>query len=185
MLKLKQQLFLLLAIVFTLSIIGNTLWAQSQNKYNDAEIAHIAVIANKIDVETAKLAKKKSDQPDVLGFANTMINDHSAVIKKAKDLVKKLGVKPQKNSLSKKLMKDAQKTRSMLRNKSGADFNQAYINHEVNYHNAVINTIENVLVPDTENKELKQLLESVLPALKTHLDQAKNIREKLSDYDSY
>ena len=184
MLALKQQLYILI-FVFTFSAMGNSLLAQSSEKFNDAEVAHIAVIANKIDVETAKLAKKKSEQSDVIGFANTMISDHTAVIQKAKDLAEKLGVKPQKNSLSKKLMEDARKTRSMLRKKSAGAFNKAYINHEVQYHKAVINTIEDVLLPDTENAELKDLLEGVLPALKAHLKQAKNIQNKVADNGRY
>lgn len=182
--ELKQTTYLLV-FVFAFASMGNTLSAQSQDKYSDAEIAHIAVTANKIDVETAKLAKKKSEQSDVLGFANTMINDHSAVIQKATELVKSLGVKPQENALSKKLMEDAKSARSMLKGKTGDDFNQAYIDHEVKYHKAVISAVENVLVPDTENTELKKLLEGVLPALKTHLKQAENIQDKLNSNDSY
>lgn len=184
MLTLKQQIYILV-FLFAVSAIGNNLRAQSQDKYSDAEIAHIAVVANKIDVETAKLAKKKSDQADVVNFANTMINDHNSVIEKATNLAETLGVKPQKNSLSKKLMKDAKSARSMLQSKSGADFNQAYINHEVKYHKAVISTIEDVLIPDTNNADLKNLLEGVLPALKTHLKQAKTIQEKLNNNDNY
>ena len=184
MLGLKQQLYILV-FVFIVSAMGNSLLAQSQEKYSDAEVAHIAVVANKIDVETARLAKKKSEHSRVLDFANTMINDHSAVIQRARGLVNKLGVKPQKNSLSKKLMKDAKKARTSLQNKSGDDFNQAYINHEVKYHKAVINTVQEVLIPDTDNAELKNLLQEVLPPLKAHLQQAENIREKLDSNAGY
>ncbi|MDX1640586.1 MAG: DUF4142 domain-containing protein [Balneolaceae bacterium] len=184
MLSHNQPIYILV-LLFTISAMGNALWAQSQDKLNDAEIAHIAVTANKIDVETARLAKKKSDHPDVVSFAETMINDHTAVIDKAKKLANRLGVKPRKNPTSKKLMNDARDVRSMLRNKSGTNFNKAYINHEVNYHKAVINTIDDVLIPNTSNVELKQLLEGALPALKAHLQQAENIQEKLSGNASY
>lgn len=184
MITLKNRIFVLL-VIFSLSAIGNTLLAQSQNKYSDAEVAHIAVTANMIDVETAKLAKKKSENSDVVDFANTMINDHNAVIDKATKLAKNLGVKPQKNALSKKLMTDAENKRSNLQAKSGESFNKAYISHEVEYHKAVINTIQDVLIPNTSNSQLKDLLEGVLPALKTHLEQAKTIQEELASDDGY
>lgn len=180
-----KKLIYILTLLFTFASIGNILQAQSQNKYSDAEVAHIAVTANKIDVETAKLAKKKSNHSDVIDFANTMIRDHNCVIQKAVELTQELGVEPKENSLSQKLMDDAKSDRSMLKNKSGDDFNEAYINHEVKYHEAVITVIKDVLIPNTKNADLKNLLKGVLPALETHLEQAENIQEKLNSNDSY
>lgn len=179
MITLKNKISILL-VIFVVSTMGNALFAQSQNKYNDAEIAHIAVTANQIDVKTAKLAKEKSDNSDITDFANTMINDHNAVIEKAVELAKSLEVEPQENALSKKLMTDAKKKRSKLQEKSGGNFNKAYINHEVKYHKAVIKTIEDILVPNTSNSQLKDLLEGVLPALNAHLEQAKNVQDELT-----
>jgi putative membrane protein len=155
--------------------------AQSNNQFNDAEIAAIAVAANDIDIKYAQIAKEKSTNEEILGFANTMIQDHNAVIDKAVDLVNELGVKPQSNSLSKKLNSDAEETRKMLRSKEGKAFNKAYIDNEVAYHKAVIDAIRNVLIPDTANNQLKELLEAVLPALETHLEHAKTVQQNIAD----
>jgi putative membrane protein len=108
-----------------------------------------------------------------------MIKDHSAVLGQASDLVKKLNVTPQENSLSKKLNSDAEATRKSLSSKSGAAFDKAYIDNEVAYHKAVIDAIKNVLVPDTDNAELKQLLNDVLPAFNTHLEHAQMLQKKM------
>lgn len=163
-----------LLVVFTANI-----HAQNSDQFNDAEIAKIAVVANNIDIEYAKIAKEKSSNEEILGFANTMISDHKAVIKQASELVSKLGVTPQSNSLSKKLNEDAAKTREMLHKKSGGAFNEAYIENEISYHKAVIDAIRNVLIPDTENDQLKELLEGVLPALETHLKHAESVKKKI------
>src|SRR5690606_22910726 len=42
----------------------------------DAQIASIAVNANSIDIDYAKIAKSKSTNPEVLKFADTMAKDH-------------------------------------------------------------------------------------------------------------
>jgi putative membrane protein len=42
----------------------------------------------------------------------------------------------------------------------------------VAYHKAVISTVEGVLIPQSQNAELKQLLQNVLPTLKAHLEHA-------------
>lgn len=155
-------------------------YAQTKDQFNDAEIAAIAVAANDIDIKYAEIAKEKSNNEEILGFANTMINDHKAVIDQAVDLVTKLKVEPQSNSLSEKLNADAEETRKMLRSKEGKAFDEAYINNEVAYHKAVISAVRDVLIPDTENNQLKDLLEAVLPALETHLKHAESVQKKIS-----
>ena len=63
--------------------------------------------------------------------------------------------------------------------KSGAAFDKAYIDNEVAYHKAVINAVENVLIPDANNADLKSLLQNVLPVLKTHLEHAEMVQKNL------
>lgn len=154
--------------------------SQEKPKLSDAEVASVAVAANQIDISYAELAKEKSKDADVLKFAETMINDHKAVIEQASALVKKLNVTPKDNALSQKLMTDADATKKMLGTKSGKEFDKAYIDNEVAYHKAVISAVEETLIPETENQELKDLLQNIVPALKTHLQHAEMLQKKLS-----
>ena len=176
--KITTRIVSCLALAATLFIAVDG-YAQTKDQFNDAEIAAIAVAANDIDIKYAEIAKEKSSNEEVLRFANTMINDHQAVIDQAVDLVTKLEVEPQSNSLSEKLNADAEETKKMLRSKEGKAFDEAYINNEVAYHVAVISAVRDVLIPDTENDQLKDLLKAVLPALETHLEHAESIQKKL------
>ncbi|WP_276500205.1 DUF4142 domain-containing protein [Terrimonas pollutisoli] len=153
--------------------------AQQNPKLSDPEVASVAVTANQIDISYAEIAKKKSKDAEVLKFAETMARDHKAVIEQAAALVKKLGVTPKDNAVSQKLLADAEKTKKSLRAKSGKAFNKAYIDNEVAYHKAVINAVENLLIPETDNAELKTLLQNVLPALKAHLGHAEMIQKTM------
>ncbi|MDN5204135.1 DUF4142 domain-containing protein [Fulvivirgaceae bacterium BMA10] len=153
--------------------------AQENPKLSDPEVAHVAVVANQIDIGYAEIALKKSKNQDILKFAETMTNDHTAVIGQASDLAKKLGVTPMENAVSKQLLADAEKTKKELRSKSRKDFDKAYIDNEVAYHKAVIAAVKNLLIPETENAELKALLEKVLPALETHLEHAEMVQKKI------
>lgn len=154
--------------------------SQNSSKLSDPEIASVAVVANQIDIDYATIAKKKSKNSDVLKFAETMAKDHQSVIDQAVALVTRLGVKPQDNATSKSLLAGAVKTKKMLNARSGNAFDKAYINNEVSYHKAVISTVEKVLIPDSENKDLKSLLQTVLPILKTHLEHAEMVQKTLS-----
>ena len=89
-------------------------------KPTDPQIAHIAYTAGQIDVDTAKLALKTSQNKDVRMFAEQMVKDHEAVNKQALDLCKKLNVTPADNDTSKALVKDAQAKREALARLKGA-----------------------------------------------------------------
>jgi putative membrane protein len=165
----------------SLGLFFTTAHAQENPKLSDAQVASVAVVANQIDIDYAEIAKKRSKNEDVLKFAETMKNDHTAVISQAAALVKKLGVTPEDNAVSKKLLADAKKMKVTLNSRSGNSFDKTYIDNEVAYHKSVIAAVENLLIPETENRELKELLQNVLPALKTHLEHAEMLQTKISN----
>jgi putative membrane protein len=143
---------------------------------NDAQIAHVAVTANAIDSATGELAKQKGRSKAVRDFAQTMIIDHTSVNKQAVALATRLKVTPQENDVSRQLQRDADQAGAILEGKRGAAFDQAYIDREVAYHQAVLDALDNTLVPGARNAELKQLLQSVRPNIAAHLERAKGIQ---------
>ena len=151
----------------------------NMHELNDSEIASIAVTANQIDVDYGKIALKKAKNADAKKFAQTMVDDHSAVINKAVALAQKLGVTPQDNATTQSLLAGAEKMKVELNSKDGKEFDKAYIDNEVAYHDAVISTVKNVLIPQTQNAELKELLQSAVPLFEHHLEMAKEAQSKL------
>jgi putative membrane protein len=177
--KMKKTRRLITVIGICIYISTTTGYAQQNPKLSDAEVASVAVAANQIDIGYAEIAKEKSKNTEVLKFAETMTNDHKAVLNQAGALVKKLGVVPKENEVSKKLLADAENTKRSLRARSEKEFNKAYIDNEVAYHKAVIAAVDGLLIPETENAELKALLQNVLAALKTHLAHAEMVQKEI------
>ena len=167
----RKQLFALVLVAPAVAL--------AQGKPSDPQIAHIVVTANQIDIDAGKLAKSHTQNKEVQAFAQQMITDHSAVNKQAGALAKKLGVKPEDNDTSKALKKGAQANMAKLKNMKGAQFDKAYVDHEVDYHQQVLDAIDKVLVPSAQNAELKGLIEKVRPAIQTHLDHAKQLQAGL------
>lgn len=165
----------------TIALIAlSTVTGQSQEttplKLNDAQIASAAVTANQIDVNYGEIALKKSKNSDVKEFAQTMIRDHSGVIDQAMALAKKLGVTPQDNPLTQQLLQGEKETSKKLNTLKGKKFDKAYIDNEVAYHEAVIAAVKDVLIPQAQNAELKDLLVKVAPVLDHHLNMAKTMQ---------
>lgn len=167
--------------LFVLLFAGATQWAYAQDSpvFTDAEIASIAYVANDIDVSYGVLALKKTANKDIVDFARTMINDHTSVIQQAVDLVTKLGVTPKDNAMSRDLMQGYQETSATLNSKTGKDFETAYIDNEVAYHEAVIGAIKTTLLPQIKNQQFKDFVVAIMPALETHLEHAKMVQKKI------
>ena len=140
---------------------------------NDAQIAHIVVTANQVDIDAGKLAQKQAKSLDVKAFGKQMVTDHGAVNKQAVALVTKLKVKPEDNATSQGLKSGGDANVKKLKGLKGAAFDRAYVDQEVAYHQAVLDAIDKVLIPSAKNGELKGLLQKVRPAIAAHLDHAK------------
>ena len=143
---------------------------------SDPEVAHVAVTANSIDIDAAKFAQPRVHHADVRQFAATMITDHSAVNAKAGALAARLGVTPLDNAVSRSLQQGATAARQALEPLSGDAFDRAYMDREIAYPQAVLDALDQLLIPTTDNAELKQLLTDVRPAIAAHLAHAKAIR---------
>jgi putative membrane protein len=164
------------AAVASLALIAGSAFAQSPN---DAQIASIVVTANQVDIDAGKLAESKGSNAQVKAFGKQMVTDHSGVNKQAVALVTKLKVKPEDNATSKSLKAGGEENLANLKKLSGAAFDKAYIDHEVAYHQQVLEALDKPLIPSAQNAELKNLLVSVRPAFVAHLDHAKMLQASL------
>jgi putative membrane protein len=147
---------------------------------NDAQIAAIVVTANQVDIDAGKLAAKRSHSADVKAFAQLMITDHSGVNKSAVEMVTKLKVTPEDNPTSQSLKAGGDQNLTNLKGLNGEAFDKAYVDHEVAYHEQVIDAVNKVLIPSAQNAELKALLIKVQPVFVAHLDHAKKIQASLA-----
>jgi putative membrane protein len=147
---------------------------------NDAQIASIVVTANQVDINAGKLAASRTTNAQVRSFARLMVTDHTGVNKSATDLVTKLKVTPQDNETSQSLKADGEKNVDSLKGLNGARFDKAYVDHEVAYHQQVLDAIDKTLIPESKNAELKALLVKVRPAFAAHLEHARHLQSSLA-----
>jgi putative membrane protein len=160
-----------------LSYPAATVFAQG---VTDAQIASIVVTANQVDIDAGTLAKARATNNEVKTFAQLMITDHTGVNKSATELVARLKVTPENNPTSQSLKSGGEKNIANLKTLEGAAFDKAYVDHEVAYHQQVIDALDKTLIPGATNAELKALLVKVRPAFVAHLDHAKRMQSSMS-----
>ncbi|SAK77107.1 hypothetical protein AWB80_04564 [Caballeronia pedi] len=170
---------------FIHAVLATTLACASISPYaqnagpTDPQIAAIVVTANQVDIDAGKLAESKTKSKDVKAFAQQMVTDHSGVNKAATDLVRKLNLTPEDNPTSQSLKQGGDANLMKLRTLSEASFDRSYIDHEVAYHESVLDALDKTLIPGAKNEELKALLVKVRPAFVAHLEHARHVQSEL------
>jgi putative membrane protein len=163
-------------------VVGLFFWLApgvSAQAIDDAQIASVVVTANQVDVDAGRLATSRSTSREVKEFAQLMITDHTAVNKSASDLAAKLKVTPRDNPTSQSLKAGGEKNLAHLKTLKDAAFDKAYVDHEVAYHQQVIDALDKTLIPGATNEELKALLIKVRPAFVAHLEHAKRLQASM------
>lgn len=146
----------------------------------DPQIAAIVVTANQVDIDAGTLATERSSNAEVKAFGQLMVNDHTGVNKSATDLVTRLKVTPQDNPTSQSLKSGGEANVAHLKTLKGAAFDRAYVDHEVAYHQQVLEAVDKTLIPGAKNEELRALLVKVRPAFVAHLEHAKMVQASLN-----
>lgn len=171
----------LMAGAAALSLMASAALAQSPEDLNDLEIAHVAYTADSIDIRYAHLALAISDNPEVRAFAETMIRDHEAANEQALALLKKLKVSPQDNFLSRQLNAQADKIIDRLSRLRGAEFDRAYAENELAYHQAVNGLVNGTFIPNIDNAEVKVFFKEAAVIFKGHERHAEGVVAALDD----
>jgi putative membrane protein len=174
----KTSTVLLVLAALTAPVAAAPAHAQAPG-LDDPTIVAIFDAANSWDIETSQLALKKSHNAEVRRFAAMMVNDHRAARQLGRDLAHKLKVTPTPPGKDFALAKDHVSTMKALRSAKGQAFDRAYIDHEVSYHQAVIDAVTSQLLPATKNAELKALELKVAPNFQAHLAAGKAVQQKL------
>jgi putative membrane protein len=166
------------AIAFAVALHPARVNAQG-NAPTDPQIVGIVLGADEIDIAYAKLAMSKTQDKQVIDFANQMINDHTAVSKSVSALAAKLNVTPADSDTSNSLKAQAQRMTEKLQGLKGKDFDKAYVDNEVAYHQAVVNATKTVLIPSAQNAELKSALQGAEPLFEGHLQHVQRVQSAI------
>lgn len=141
----------------------------------DENIVYILDNANMLDSAAGSIAATKGTASDVRDYGKMMMRDHHRLRVSGDSLAKKLAVTPAApaNDDSKAQF---DKTMATLNSAAkGRDFDKAYIDNEVIYHAAVLQTATNAMNA-AQNSELKNLIQKAAPLIQAHYDRAKAIQ---------
>jgi putative membrane protein len=140
--------------------------------YPEPEAAQILRVINEGEMATARVARERTQNDDILRFANVMLADHRAMTTLLDSLLPPI---PDTVNAEAKRIKEANTllVDSLWRIEGG--FNNTYIENQVREHERALMLLDTALIPSARNPQLKKLLSDLRPAVVAHLQRAKQI----------
>ena len=156
----------------------DTMVAAPPAPLTDGNIVYVLDQANRLDSAAGAIAATKGTNSEVREYGTRMTRDHHNLRKQGQDLATKLGVAPAAPP-GDRSQADYDKTMATLNGAGkGRDFDKAYIDNEVEYHKALLETATAAMAA-AQNAELKNLIQKAAPVIQGHLDLAQSIQGKL------
>lgn len=150
----------------------------ASGNWSDPNIVAMLDEANAADSTAGSVAATKGTAAAVRDFARRMMRDHHQLRAQGAALAKKLNVTPSAPSDDPVPGMAQKETNTLNTTAKGKDFDKAYIDAEVDAHKAVLD-LATKAAAQTQNAELKNLIQKAAPVIKGHLDKAESIQKTL------
>jgi putative membrane protein len=150
----------------------------SSGTWTDANIFALLDEANAADSTAGAVAVTKGTASAVRDFGRRMVRDHHQLRAQGEALAKKLKITPAAPA-DDPVTPAAQKHMDNINaTAKGKDFDKAYIDGEVDRHKAVLE-LATKAAGQTQNTELKNLIQKAAPVIQGHLDLAESVQKNL------
>lgn len=158
---------------------NGTAGAQRVRLEDDREVAMVLRVANLGEVREGNVARTRAASQDVKNFAAMMVTDHTAAEDKAEAELTKAEISFVDTDLSRNLDAESGRAAERLSALSGAAFDRAYMDRQIEVHRTVLQTIDASLMPQARNRRLRDVLTEMRKTVQTHLERAQQIRGTL------
>lgn len=144
-------------------------------KERQSEFMTKAASGGMFEVEAARLAQQRAQNPQVKSFADMMVKDHSGANDELRSLAASKNIMLP-DSMSSEHMDELRD----LREKRGAEFDREYMGTMVDAHETDISLYEDA-AENMEDQQVKTFASGKLPTLRQHRDQAQQIRDAVGN----
>jgi putative membrane protein len=149
----------------------------------DGQVATVVMVANMGEIEQGQFAMMLASEDDVREYATRMVEEHGAANMRLVTLLADAGINAAPHALSQQLMTESMQILAMLQNRTGMDFDLAYMESQRTVHARVLEIVDMALLPNVESDALRAELEMLRPAIAEHLSDAEEELEDLQESD--
>ena len=142
--------------------------------YSDAEIMGYLAAANNAEIALSGLGARRATNAAVKQFAQQMITEHTTMRNEGQQLAQRLNINPATRQ-DFDVREDASDMITDLEDEQGRDFDQEFMEKQIDLHDRVLNRIDDFRNA-TQNAELRQMLERARPLVEQHRQRAEQIK---------
>lgn len=143
-------------------------------------IASMAMVTNNAEIQESQIALQRSTNESVRQFAQRMVTDHQYLNQQLGWVMSEERIGSEMIPLSQQVQDESRNAQQTLQGLSGADFDRAYIDRQIQLHEWAISMIDDTLLPSATNSDLRSVLETTRATMSEHLQQARQIRATLN-----
>jgi putative membrane protein len=147
--------------------------ARKMARSHDIIFAMAAARGGMAEVEMGKLAAEKGSNAEVKAFGQLMIDDHGKANEKLKSVAEK-----QNLTLPGTMPAKQQAMYNMLKTKTGAEFDKAYVDAMVKDHEEDVKTFQRE-ADKGKDEQIKAFASETLSVIQGHLEKIKAIQSKI------
>lgn len=137
-------------------------------------------VANTTEIQLARMAAQKASSPQVKKLAEKLAVDHSKNREQVRALARKLDVTLIPAAGGDVTTADSAAIPSDLRTLSGAEFDRAFVEHQIRDHESSIERIRSQLLPAAQTPQVETYLQRTLTDMQAHLASLKEVQQKIA-----
>ena len=137
-------------------------------------------VTNTMEIQLSRMAAKQATSPAVKRLATQLVTDHSKNRQEVTALAKKLNVSLTPAAGGDVSASDSAAMPAELQGASGAEFDRAFVQHQIQLHQNNIQKIQSQLLPAVQEPQLTTYLQKTLKALQGHLATLEKTEQQLS-----
>jgi len=158
--------------------MGGAMASTNAGVLDDAAIlAHLSS-ADEAEIREAQMAQQKGASAQVKAFARKLETEHQAHMKKATQLAQQIGAQPDP-TVRTDAAKDHADMADDLEGKTGADFDRAFIDNQIDAHEKAISMLRDQFLPAAKSAELRADIQATIPKMEAHLASARQLKQQL------
>lgn len=144
-------------------------------RLTDAQIASVAMTANRLDSTSAAGVVDRLSNNDALSFARRMTIAHGGMMDSLRAITTRLGSASGAHELSSALEQKA----SEAEEASGNRLDRSYMQKSIAMHQRILRALDDALLPQVRDSSLRELLLQMRTAKETHLQDAESVLVRL------
>ncbi|GEN05670.1 putative membrane protein [Myxococcus fulvus] len=147
----------------------------------DAQILRVMQVANESEIAFGALGQSRASTASVRDFSVKMVTEHTVAREELGLLAVDQQLRPADSELSSMLMADAQHMMAEMDSLEGTRFDLALMDVQLALHARTAMLMDSLLLSQSDNEALRQMLTTQRKAVQGHLEEALPIQKALFD----